>query len=168
MHNPAILTPVQYCMFFIIIGAAFLLSLLILDKRLEIYPWLIIFRNAPHIMIIGIIIPLIFFVKNRRAWTYIKREFWNRAPDCFQKYNPYQLRINIIMKSEINATNKWNLRKQIIKNQIFRSMNKVVKHMWYLVHIFTDHQAIKNIGMYVFEIILSSIGLNIFSGIVGV
>ena len=106
MHNPAILTPVQYCMFFIIIGAAFLLSLLILDKRLEIYPWLIIFRNAPHIIIIGIIIPLIFFVKNRRAWTYIKREFWNRAPDCFQKYNPYQLRINIIMKSEINATNK--------------------------------------------------------------
>ena len=24
----------------------------------------------------------------------------------FQKYNPYQLRINIIMKSKINATNK--------------------------------------------------------------
>ena len=47
-------------------------------------------------------------------------------------------------------------------------MNKVVKHMWYLVHIFTDHQAIKDIGMYVFETILSSIGLNIFSGIVGV
>ena len=38
MHNPAMLTPVQYCVFFIIIGAAFLLSLLILDKRLEIYP----------------------------------------------------------------------------------------------------------------------------------
>ena len=93
-------------MFFIIIGAAFLLSLLILDKRLEIYPWLIIFRNAPHIITIGIIIPLIFFVKNRRAWTYIKREFWNWAPDFFQKYNPYQLRINIIMKSEITATNE--------------------------------------------------------------
>ena len=106
MHNPEILTPVQYCVYFIIIGAAFLLSLMITDIRLEIYPWLIIFRNAPHIITIGIIVPLIFFIKNRRARSYIKREFWNQAPDCIQKYNPYQLKINIIMKSKINATNE--------------------------------------------------------------
>ena len=103
MHNPAILTPVQYCVYFIVIGAAILLSLVITDKRLEIYPWLILFRNAPHVITIGIIVPLAFYIKNKRARNYIKREFWDWAPDYVQKYNPYQPKINIFMKSKINA-----------------------------------------------------------------
>ena len=106
MHNPAILTPVQYCVYFIVIGAAILLSLMITDKRLEIYPWLITFRNAPHVIIIGIIVPLVFYIKNKRARSYIKREFWDWAPDYIQKYNPYQPKINIITKRKINVTNE--------------------------------------------------------------
>ena len=97
MYNPAIFTPVQYCMYFIVIGGSYLLALTINDVRLKVYPWLIILRNAPHIITIGIIVPLIFYRKNKSARSYIKREFWNWAPDCVQKYNPYQPQINLIL-----------------------------------------------------------------------
>ena len=111
MYNPAILTPLQYGMYFIVIGAAKLLPLTITDKRIEMYPerwsmypWLITLRNAPNAIIIGIIVPIAFYIKNQSARTYIKREFWDWAPDCIQLYNPYQPKINIIMKNMINST----------------------------------------------------------------
>ena len=110
MYNPAILTPLQYGMYFVIIGAAMLLPLSITDKRMEIYPerwrrypWLITLRNAPNAITTGLIVPIIFYVKNQRARGYIKREFWDWAPDCIQLYNPYQPKINIIMKSKIDV-----------------------------------------------------------------
>ena len=103
MHNPAILTPLQYGVYFIIIGAAMLLPLTITDERLEMYPWLITLRNAPNAITTGLIIPIVFYVKDKRARNYIKREFWDWAPDCIQLHNPYQPKINIIMKSKINA-----------------------------------------------------------------
>ena len=121
IHNPAILTPVQYCMYFIVIATAILLSLTITDKRLEIYPWLITFRNAPHIITIGIIVPLVFYIKNIRARSYIKREFWDQAPDCVQKYNPYQPKINAITKSKINVINEIGRPEET--NEIFQESN---------------------------------------------
>ena len=111
MHNPAILTPLQYGVYFVIIGGAMLLPLTITDERLEMYPerwrmypWLITLRNAPNAIAIGIIVPIVFYVKDKRARSYIKREFWDWAPDCIQLHNPYQPKINIIMKSKINVS----------------------------------------------------------------
>ena len=110
MYNPAILTPLQYGMYFVIIGAAYLLPLSITGKRMEMYPemwrrypWLITLRNVPTSITSGLIVPIIFYVKNQRARSYIKREFWDWAPDCIQLYNPYQPKINIIMKSKFDV-----------------------------------------------------------------
>ena len=122
-YNPAIFTPVQYCMYFIVIGGSILLALTINDVRLKVYPWLIILRNAPHIITIGIIVPLIFYRKNKSARSYIKREFWNWAPDCVQKYNPYQPQINLILNNSkrANSTNQMGRTTEVTNENIQES-----------------------------------------------
>ena len=83
------MTPYQYILLSLVLAISNYPHLLITDHVLEIYPWLIGFRNSPRIILVGVIVPLTFFIKNERARIHMKSYFWEKwAPDYLQQRNP--------------------------------------------------------------------------------
>ena len=86
------MTPYQYILLSLVLAISNYPHLLITDDVLNIYPWLIGFRNSPRIILVGIIVPLVFFIKNKRARIHMNSYFWGKwAPDYLhQQHNPNQ------------------------------------------------------------------------------
>ena len=87
-HNPSVLNDLSilfiYAIFVILACTPYLMT----RRKLTVTADDVFLAWMPIRVGMGIVIPCLFFLCNKKLLKYAKREFWNRAPEWLQNFNP--------------------------------------------------------------------------------
>ena len=93
VKNPAVLNDIQILGVLTVFIATAGLPLAITGGNAPETADQVLLLWLPMRQYMGLIFPLLFFYFNPAIRNHFKRDFWDKAPNCFQKYNPYLLQL---------------------------------------------------------------------------
>ena len=88
IHNPKVLKDFQIYVISSVVLVPFFIPYLVTGGKSPTTADEIFLSWMPPRLTLGIIIPTLFFTFNKNLKLHAKREFWERAPDFLQHYNP--------------------------------------------------------------------------------
>ena len=93
VKNPAVLNDIQiFCVLTTLTVTAAVPGIITGGKAPETADQVMLLW-LPMRQYMGLIFPLLFFYFNPAIRNHFKRDFWDVAPNCLQKYNPYLLKL---------------------------------------------------------------------------
>ena len=131
IHNPKVLKDFQIYVISSVVLVPFFIPYLVTGGKSPTTADEIFLSWMPPRLTLGIIIPTLFFAFNKNLKLHAKREFWERAPDFLQHYNPSFYAVT----DDANQIEMTPIEPFTIGDQGFSSSNKMFYSLYFQIKI---------------------------------
>ena len=103
-HNPKVLEDVQLFVISNIVISSSFVPYFVTGGKAPATANEVLFAWMPMRLVLGIIIPTMFFIYNKNLKLHAQREFWEWAPNYLQKFNPTLYNVGDVHVEQIEIT----------------------------------------------------------------